>query len=238
MALLVAMRVRAEAQILHGCGSMVGHNSQNGVQWLAVGSLLHLQPDIPDCKDRYPVVVHGWDEGKFILADMPSVEDAAEVFKVGTDWVARYVLSGKAFGFKMELIKTLVTPKPLVFFRYPDKIETFSIRKHKRISTFMVGSLSRRSGEAEALDEIECVIRDLSRGGCLIETNANLSVGDNVTLSFVLPNGERLQSIPAEVRNARSSSEEIFEGGVMFREDADEKRVLDSFFERIRDAEC
>jgi len=238
MALLVAMRVRTGAQVLRGCGSMVGQNSQNDVQWLAVGSLLHLQPDIPDCKDRYPVVVHGWDEGRFILTDMPSVEGASEIFKVGTDWVARYVLSGKAFGFKMELTKTLFTPKPLIFFRYPDKIETFSIRKHKRISTFMVGSLSRRSGEGEALDEIECVIRDLSRGGCLIEVNARLSVGDNVTLSFILPNGERIENIPAEVRNARSSGGESFEGGVMFSEDAVQKRIVNSFFKHIRDTEC
>jgi hypothetical protein len=216
---------------------MVGQNSQNDAQWLAVGSLLHLQPDIPNCSDRYQVVVHGWEEGRFILADMPSVEGASETFKVGTDWVARYVLSGKAFGFKMELIKTLFTPTPLVFFRYPDKIETFSIRKHERISTFMVGSLSRRSGEGEALDAIECVIRDLSRGGCLIEANAGLSVGDNVTLSFVLPNGERLQSIPAEVRNARGSGQASFEGGVMFSEDADEKPALDSFFDSLPNSE-
>jgi hypothetical protein len=216
---------------------MVGQNSENRVQWLAVGSLLHLQPDIPDCKDRYPVVVHGWEEDRFILADMPSVEGAAETFKVGTDWVARYVLSGKAFGFKMELIKVLFTPKPLIFFRYPDRIETFSIRKHKRISTFMVGSLSRLSGEGEAADATECVIRDLSRGGCLIEANARLSVGDNVTLSFVLPNGERLENIPAEVRNARSSGEESFEGGVMFSEDAVQTRIVDSFFEHIADTE-
>ena len=209
---------------------------QDEREGLAVGVHVHLQPATTNQGDRYEVVVRGWQEGGFVLADMPETSGALETFKVGTEWVARYILSGKAFGFKTDVIRVQFHPKPLIFFDYPESIEALTIRKHKRISTFIIGSLSGLAEDGTAQDSVECVVRDLSRGGCLIEADTELSVGDTIGLTFVLPNGEPLTNVLGVVRNARPSGEKRFTGGIMFPEDGEHKRAVDSFFDHI-DAE-
>jgi len=215
---------------------MMMHDEQHEREGFEVGVHVHLQPAADNRRDRYEVVVRGWQEGKFVLADMPDAEGAIETFKVGTEWVARYILSGKAFGFKTDVTRVQFHPKPLVFFSYPESIEALTIRKYKRISTFIIGSVSRFESDGTATGDVECVVRDLSRGGCLIETDTALSVGDTIALTFVLPNGEPLKNIPGEVRNTRPAGEKRFIGGIMFAEEAQEKRPVDAFFDRV-DAE-
>ena len=204
---------------------------------LTIGARIHLQPAAGGREDRYEVVVRGWDETRFILIDVPDTKEAAEKFTAGSEWVARYILSGKAYGFKTDVIKIQFDPKPLIFLGYPGRIEALAIRKHKRISTFVIGSLSRVGENGEAQDAVECVIRDLSRGGCLVEADTNLSVGDKIALTFSLPDGEHVENILSEIRNARSPEEQRFAGGVMFSEDTDQKRAVDSFFDHIEDDE-
>jgi len=206
---------------------------QEGVEALAVGARIHLQPARTRTADRYTVAVRGWDEGRFILTDMPDGKGAVKTFQVGTEWVARSILVGKAYGFKTEVTRTQFDPKPLVFFRYPDSIEALAIRKHQRVNTFVIGSLSSVAQEGGVRDSVECIVRDLSRGGCLVEADLDLSVGDKILLTFVLPNGEIVESIPGQVRNVRRSEEKRFTGGVMFSEDADQKRAVDAFFDRM-----
>jgi hypothetical protein len=77
------------------------------------------------------------------------------------------------------------------------------------------------------------VVRDLSRGGCLIETDSTLSVGEKIALTFVLPNGQPLKNMPGEIRNTRHRGQKRFMGGVMFAESAEEKQTVDSFFDHI-----
>ncbi|UCD56615.1 MAG: flagellar brake protein [Candidatus Hydrogenedentota bacterium] len=211
-------------------------DEQREREGLAVGVHVHLQPAAANQKDRYEVVLRGWQEGRFVLADMPDTEGAVDTFKVGTEWVARYILSGKAFGFKTDVIRVQFHPKPLIFFGYPDSIEALTIRKYKRIGIFIIGSLARVAEDGTVQDSAECVVRDLSRGGCLIETDATLSVGDTIALTFVLPNGQPLKNIPGEVRNTRPAGEKRFTGGIMFPENGDQKQAIDSFFDHI-DAE-
>ena len=215
---------------------MMVKDEGNEPEGLAVGVHVHLQPASANREDRYEVVVRGWEEGKFILADMPDKQGAGETFKVGTEWVARYILSGKAFGFKTDVIRVQFHPKPLIFFDYPESIEALTIRKHKRISTFIMGTLSQVADDGTAQESGECVVHDLSRGGCLIETDTNLSVGDTIALTFVLPDGQPLKNVLGEVRNSRPSGEKRFVGGIMFPEDKEAKRAIDSFFNHI-DAE-
>ena len=212
---------------------MMVRDEKKGTEALAVGARIHLQPAGTRSTDRYEVAVRGWDEGKFVLMDMPEGKGAREAFKVGTEWVARSILLGKAYGFKTEVAKTQFDPKPLVFLRYPDSIEALAIRKHKRVSTFVIGSLSRVAENGELRENVECIVRDLSKGGCLVEADNDFSVGDKVALTFVLPNGEPVNSIPGEVRNIRPSEEKRFAGGVMFSEDADQKCAVDSFFDSV-----
>jgi len=226
-------RIRMGAFCCYGPIRMMMQDEQHEREGLEVGVHVHLQPAADNRSDRYELVVRGWQEGKFVLADMPDAQGAIESFKVGTDWVARYILSGKAFGFKTEVIRVQFHPKPLVFFSYPESIEALTIRKHKRISTFIIGTVSHIAADGTATDEAECVVRDLSRGGCLIETDATLSVGDAIALAFVLPNGEPLKNIPGEVRNTRPAGDKRFIGGVMFAEQAQEKRSVDAFFDHV-----
>lgn len=209
-------------------------DEKKGTKALAVGARIHLQPAGKPTADRYDVAVRGWDEGRFVLIDMPEGKGALETFKVGSEWVARSILLGKAYGFKTEVAKTQFDPKPLVFLRYPDSIEALAIRKHERVSTFAIGSLTSVAENGEVGDSVECVMRDLSRGGCLVEADVNLSVGDKVALTFALPNGEKVAQIPGEVRNIRPSEEKRFAAGVMFSEHADQKRAVDSFFDSVR----
>jgi hypothetical protein len=208
-------------------------DQEKGAEALAVGARIHLQPAGVRTADRYEVAVRGWDVGRFILTDMPNEKKVVETFKVGTEWVARSILRGKAYGFRTEIIRVQFDPRPLVFLRYPESIEALAIRKHQRINTFIIASLSRLEESGTVLDTVECVVRDLSRGGCLAEADIDLSVGDKVALTFVLPNGERVEGIPAQVRNTRPSDEKRFTGGVMFSEDADQKRIVDAFFDRM-----
>ena len=212
---------------------MMVRGEQKGVEALAVGARIHLQRAGIPTADRYDVTVRGWEDGRFVLTDMPDHKNAIETFKVGTEWVARAILLGKAYGFKTEVTRTQFDPRPLVFFRYPDAIEALAIRKHERVSTFVIGSVSSVAETGEALDSVECIVRDLSKGGCLIEADIDLTQGDKVLLTFVLPNGERVEGIPGEVRNTRPSEDKRFTGGVMFSEDAAQKRAVDSFFDSV-----
>jgi c-di-GMP-binding flagellar brake protein YcgR len=208
-------------------------NRNEDAEGFSVGVHLHLQTAVATGKDRFDITIRGWEEGKFVLADMPDEKKSAEIFRIGSEWVARYILSGKAFGFKTHVIKVQFDPKPLVFFRYPESIEALTIRKYKRINIFLIGSIERTAKDGTVQDKVECVIRDLSRGGCLIDTRTNLSAGDKVLASFVLPNGASVDKMPGEVRNVRASGDDHFAGGIMFSEHAEQKRAVDTFFDTV-----
>jgi hypothetical protein len=75
--------------------------------------------------------------GKFFMTQVPVDVDIQGKLAVGTPAVVRFVESGMVCGFKTHIHKTLNVPFRLIFFEYPESVDTVNLRSSRRVSIFL-----------------------------------------------------------------------------------------------------
>jgi c-di-GMP-binding flagellar brake protein YcgR len=142
----------------------------------------------------------GMVRGRFIMTQIPFAPDQnrEHIFQFlypQNRVTVRYIQEGSALGFHCEIMKYIMVPYPLMFLSYPGKIETYELRKHKRLnclfqSTAIIGDQPFRS-----------MITDLSTGGCQLiipgkENPPTCAVDDLIRLkcaSLLSENGSTIE---------------------------------------------
>lgn len=165
---------------------------------LAVGTALvfHIDPNRKD-SPRLPSAIRGWHKSSQILVDRPrTISGSYALMHENQRCVARYVIEGKACAFDTQVIDWDTRPhNPYMRVTWPKEIHFVSFRKTERVKFAAPCSLvqGRHTWQGE--------IRDLSIGGCGLWTDAALKLGTKIWVTFELPDGAKVESVEALIRN-------------------------------------
>ncbi len=128
---------------------------------------LKITIELGGLNDKAPTIVVGGDFTKNLIVKEPMVHHAdrslwAEYLYPGNEATVRYIHEGIASGYKTEVIRMISSPDRLLFLKSPKRIESYNLRRHKRISCFMEAKLGFGGEKAVA------VLEDLSTSGCCV----------------------------------------------------------------------
>ncbi len=204
---------------------------------------------------KYKTKVLGWDEKRFLILNLPSLNSSYLRWEVGTPCFVKFVNKGNVFAFEAHLLKTIFQPKPLMFLSYPTVIENVTLRKYERIQTYIICDIKpfgeeQNSSAKFVIDddddifELEKkekelsdkgVLLDLSKGGGQIEIlshNHELKVDDVVAIDFSLPTGEPVQNLAIEIKNIRTDEEKTTVGARFLQTNQEAYNQITEFFNK------
>ncbi|WP_432452155.1 MULTISPECIES: flagellar brake domain-containing protein [unclassified Agarivorans] len=117
----------------------------------------------------------GLDDTNFLMFAIPRYAQQGhnDVLVEGMDCIVRSIIEGEAgqcIAFRSVITDIIKSPKHLIFVKYPNEIEHFSLRKQQRVAIRLPATISHRSSVSDQQVEhdlnFEGIILDLSAGGC------------------------------------------------------------------------
>ncbi len=197
---------------------------------LQVGLSMQLVFEVTNAMETsYEVEVRGWEESSYILTTVPDYKPGMVPVRGGLPVTARILAGGIAFGFHTRIIEIQSRPVSVMFLQYPGSVAMKDVRAHRRISVFIMASLTTQVDDKSV--DGTAVIRDLAVGGCCIETRMDLLIGTEMNLRFVLPDGKSVENVVSVVRNQREAIDG-YAYGLQFLADkspAETKKIQDFF---------
>lgn len=174
---------------------------------MSVGIKLSMEVRGIDEKLVSPLV--GFSRGKYVVTQLPSLAESNKevLFQhlyAGNPVTVRYLEAGAVFGFRSEIIKYLFSPFPLLFLTFPVRVESFNLRRHKRISCLL--PVSARIGEAD----YSGLMTDLSLSGCRVgltimrKYQPTIGVDDEVLLTCPLFGQNGDSTLRCQIKRAAS----------------------------------
>ncbi len=197
----------------------------------SVGLQIYIEKNLGEKNVKYLAKIIGWENGAYIIISSPAASGQPMDWQPGTPCTVKFFNNGKIFLFKTILLEKQQKPMVLGFIKFPQKIEEVELRKHKRIQTFLLCMVSRQGEPAP----IQGTILDLSRGGGLIELPhvSNAVVGEKIKLSFMLPNGTKIDNLCAEIKNVAQEADKVKLGTLFYDENREPFLKVDLFFKRL-----
>ncbi|CCO23877.1 PilZ domain-containing protein [Maridesulfovibrio hydrothermalis] len=169
--------------------------------------------ELAGLNDKAPSIVIGGEPAKYVIVKEPMVHPAdkalwSEYLYSGNEATVRYIHDGIASGFKTTIIKLINSPDKLLFLKYPKRIETYNLRRHKRVSCFLEAEVEING------KRIVAVVEDLSSSGCCItyikdDKIKDPEIGDdfNVYCPYFTENGNNF--IPCKVQRSTKDSRKV-----------------------------
>lgn len=110
------------------------------------------------------------------------------------------------------------------------ELDGLALRRRPRRPTVIPAEIARIDSETgPASQRDKATILDLSMGGCGLNTTAELSVGENVVLSFTLPAGGLPITVKGSVRHAERLVQQLRVGVEFKALSADTAKALQAF---------
>jgi hypothetical protein len=161
----------------------------------------------------------GHARGRFVVVQMPFPVEAGrdalyQLLYPDAGVIARYLYEGTVVGFSARVVKWIQVPFPLLFLSYPAKLESYDLRRHRRVACCIPGMA--RIGATE----LPGMLLDLSQSGCqfsaaLVEAPPALRVDDVVELFCPLFDHNQKHGVSSLVMRVEVSSRRL-ETGLRF----------------------
>lgn len=156
----------------------------------------------------------GWKEGEFVISGLPYQEGQPVDCRPGHPCVVRYIHEGKVVGYRSEIRGGQLSPEPLLFLSFPDRIEEILLRKHPRIplhQPIMIRSEALPGAASAPFQEppVVGVLQDLSIAGCRAALTGSarwVRPGAAVRLEFELPGIGHVTNLSGLVKNLSGSA--------------------------------
>lgn len=175
----------------------------------------------------------GMIKGRYILTQIPisnehSKDQIFQFLYPQNKVTVRFIQDGAALGFTSELIKYTMSPFPMLFLNFPSKIETYELRKHRRLNCLF--QASAHFGECK----VKSMITDLSHSGCQVIIPADVCDQMFAIDDVIIINCAALLSkdeIPIEGRVMRiQKTDQKYSIGIKFKPlDADVAKQIKDF---------
>jgi CheY-like chemotaxis protein len=108
---------------------------------------------------------------------------------------------------------------------WPTRVATAQLREHKRAQLHVPCRIDAPRGQRFDGGQVQ----DLSAGGCQVRLVRRAEVGQELFLSFTLPDGTRVHQLPAVVRNAQMTGKACRAGCQFQFDDADLRASIELY---------
>lgn len=209
-----------------------------------VGLQVTIEKELDKQDIKYKSHIVGWKNDSYMLFELPFVNGDYSQWKSGTSIIVKFINRGRVYMFRSTLIKSTHQPVPLIFSKFPVKVEDGTTRKHERIQTYLISDLYPLTEELEQkkfdfIDEENfignAVLLDFSRGGGLIEIRNNLtnfSINEKIGMNVTLPSGVYIDKLIVEIRNIRIEAGKKLAGIKFLKLNPDALKEITDFFEK------
>ncbi|MFQ5431155.1 MAG: flagellar brake protein [Nitrospinota bacterium] len=204
--------------------------SQNGTSGLAdigfifdnsIESMLPIGDPIQiTCQEKRSLsTIRGVVALKHLIVDTPLVGGKKFYPDYGSIITVRFLLDGAVYGFKTGIVR-VHEKSGLIVLEYPDSIRKVELRKSKRLNVMISAVITTGcetdsdTGQTWTMETLDGAILDISEVGALLAVNSSelIDVGHTVAISTTLPGGMHVDSLDAEIRNIKPSSNKLLLG--------------------------
>lgn len=224
---------------------MITHDSSHDLAGMGVKLDTSIESRIPigdpvqiTCRDKkYISIFRGVIAFKCLLIDIPVEGGKKVLLDYNASLTARFLEEGTVYGFKTAVVR-LHSKSDLMVLEYPDSIRRFELRKSKRLNVIIPSVVTTgwetesSTGKIWQTETLPGAIMDISEIGALIAVSISkfVDVGHKVTISTTLPDGTRITSLEAEIKNVRSSTNKLFLGLYFHNRDDDSVKTILNFY--------
>jgi c-di-GMP-binding flagellar brake protein YcgR len=130
--------------------------------------------------------VVGFETGNYII--VKHTNDRGSEIEVGNSCNAKLIHEGVIYTFGAEVLATLTSPSPLIFLKYPPRIDMVQLRKDRRYSVNIPAVF--HDNTQKFMINVTAV-KDISMQGCRLSIpeaakNPTVKVGDSCKVSFIV----------------------------------------------------
>lgn len=179
-------------------------------RFLSVGNSIMFHTD-SNRKDgpRYKTVIRGWRKLDHILLDRPKAPNGAfAALNEGQNCVMRFLAEGRACAFDSYVLNwDAIRQHPYMRIRWPKSVQYVNFRRFERLKLQVVCSVQWADSSSSQEE-----IRDLSIGGCGVQSAHVCSEGEVMLLTFSLPDGSHIEELKTQVCNVRPVGEQYLLG--------------------------
>jgi c-di-GMP-binding flagellar brake protein YcgR len=161
-------------------------------------------------KSKWNTILIGARPGKYLIFDMPKVNNMPVRLDDGSRWAVNFISHGQIYTFRGEVIGSSYRPFPLVFFSYPPSIEISNLRNDKRYPVNIPVTI-------QTLDEPPLVlskglILDLSWGGCLAASTTEVPGDMVLKMTLYLDDANSIEGLEVEKKSCRNKQGTFYTG--------------------------
>lgn len=178
---------------------------------LTVGVLLQYTIPLERHELQTCATLLGWKDGAFVISGLPYQEGQPVDCQPGNPCVVRYIHEGKVVGYRSEIRGGQLSPEPLLFLSFPERIEEILLRKHPRIPVHQPIMVRPEEQPGAPFQEAPAVgvLQDLSVAGCRAALTGSarwMVPGASVRLEFELPGIGHVTNLAGTVKNLSGSA--------------------------------
>jgi len=149
---------------------------------------------------------------EYLIVDHPKLNGRLLPLVINTPCILRFIHEGEIIGFSSIVLATIRTPSPLMFLEYPTSVETSRLRKSDRfpVNIETICTTQKLEGPINGLER--SVIRNISEGGCMIETKESFEIEQNIHLTILPPEQETIHNLEVQVKRCEKKGEFYYIG--------------------------
>jgi Tfp pilus assembly protein PilZ len=151
---------------------------------------------------RAQATMIGWSRPHIVITTLP-MESRMLIIPTSTELIVRYLLDGAVYGFVTRLIHKQQEPYGMWILEYPEVVEIKNLRRSPRIPLYL---------KIRTADGTEWEMLDISHQGACLAVSDEQFVGDDVTLTFTLPDGNPVDGLKAKIMRVNYSQHESIVG--------------------------
>lgn len=200
---------------------MSGVSERSELLDLTPGTVLQMQPVVPEHAPRYMVRLIGSLPAASLVVTTPTVDGRVQLIREGQRFNVRVLKGERVVGFVARVLHVALRPYAHLHLEYPSEFEQIVVRNASRVSARLPGT-TRRTEDPNEEDYFKPVtLVDLSETGAgLLSREAIGGSGEMVHLRFALSvsGSDEALSLMGEIRTSvRHEDDAGYSTGVAFR---------------------
>jgi c-di-GMP-binding flagellar brake protein YcgR len=154
-------------------------------------------------KSKWDTIYIGSKPKRYLILEQPRINGLPIKFDDNSKWSINFINNGQIFNFRCEVIGTCSRPVPLLFLSYPDSVETANLRNNKRYPVRIPMTVEAAAEEGPEEPLAKGLILDLSLGGCLAATTADLPPERTLLVTLYFDDKKIINGVKMEKKSGR-----------------------------------
>ncbi|MDI6801889.1 MAG: flagellar brake protein [Thermodesulfovibrionales bacterium] len=193
---------------------------------------LILSIEMPKNRNYVMTPLIGLEKDLYLIVKLVYVDGKPLNIKNKENYTVRFFKDGSAYGFRTEVLSILFYPAPLIFLKYPEKIETLNIRKEERYKTNIPAKLM----DSQEIIRADAAIMDISKTGCLLKApiTEGIEFNENNFYYLAFRVMDKNLEVDCLLRNLKKGKSNQFLGMEFSNLSMDNKAAINAFVDILK----